>query len=580
MPRKKRPTGLKSLPQDPQEIWEIGRRPMEVEVAELTAQGEQAELALIVTATEPPGVVLADLCTTSASPALLADLVRKAMRHPMFGPPRRPASVRVDTQDEAQALRTTLSRAGVSLEVTPELPMLDAFHAEAMEMFGGIRSDYRSAADRAGTPLSPEGLHTFFDTARTFYRRELWDAFDDSDIFTVSWADAENVSHTVYGIVMGSMGQEFGLALYHSLDDIQRLFDLHTPDMDAMLAHFAGTPELSDAAIEEHTAELLAIPALGLTFTPRRDVPQPLLDEAKHLGLRVAKAAAFPLLFHTTRAGMRLAGTAELQVMLIALRAILAWEKAIETLDVDDDYDVTITSELPAVPDFLPTLTVNTTLIPNPAVSMDEDEDEEDEDDDDFEDMMHHLGRLFDMSDAKSAPRPAGKQPSKQSPSVNTPRGLSPASPQLYTLRVYLQGGPIAPRHAGKEISREIQIRGSDTLHTLHAAIFEAFERWEEHLYEFNLGESPQDQSQLYFYQGGWADEELSSGGDPVTTTLDELDLQVGRYFGYTFDMGDQWEHVIEVVAVKKDTGKGTYPRVSKKVGAAPPQYPDEDDLE
>ena len=576
MPRKQRTTGLKSIQQHPEEIWEIGRRPMEVEVAELTAQGEQPELALVVTATEPPGVVLADICSTSTAPAMLAELVQKAMQQPMFGPPRRPTIVRVGTQDEAQALRVTLSRAGITLEVVPALPMLDALHAEAMEMFGGIRSDYRTAASRAGTPLSIDGLRAFFDTARAFYRRELWDAFDDSDVFTVSWEDADDASHTVYGIVMGSMGQEFGLALYPSLDDIQRLFDLHTPDLDAMLAQLAGAPDLAETALEEHTADILAIPALGLTFTPRRDVPQPLLDEAKHLGLRVAKAAAFPLLFQTSRGGMRLAATAELQVMCIALGAIMAWEKAIEVMDVDDDYDVTITSKLPAVTDFLPALTVNTTLIPNPAVSMDEDEDE-----DDFEDMMIDLGALFEMvTDDEPAPRQSGKKASKKPQDAKTPRGLPPSSPQLYTLRVYLQGGPIASRYAGKEISRQIHIRGSDTLHTLHATIFEAFERMEEHLYEFNLGDNPQDRSQLYFYQGGWADEELSSGGDPVTTTLDELDLQVGRYFGYTFDMGDQWEHVIEVVAVKKDTGKGTYPRISKKVGAAPPQYPDEDDLE
>ena len=574
MPRKQRTTGLKSLQQHPEEIWEIGRRPLEVEVAELTAQGEQAELALVVTATEPPGVVLADVCSTSTSLATLANLVRKAMQQPMFGPPRRPAVVRVGTQDEAQALRTTLNRAGVTLEVVPELPMLDALHAEAMEMFGGIRSDYRTAASRVGTTLSIDGLHTFFDTARTFYRRELWEAFDDQDVFTISWESADDTSHTVYGIVMGSMGQEFGLALYSSLDDIQRLYDLHTPDLDEMLARLAGTASPDDAALEEHTAEMLAIPALGLTFTPRRDVPQPLLDEAKHLGLRLAKASAYPLLLQTSRGGMRLATTAELQVMLIALRAILAWETAIEAMDVDDDYEVTITSELPAVTDFLPALIVNTTLVPNPAVSIDEDED-------DFEDMMVDLGTLLEtFIDDEPTPRKSGKKPSKKAPSTQTTPSKPPLSPQVYTLRVYLQGGPIGPRYAGQEISRQIQIRGSDTLHTLHHAIFEAFEREEEHLYEFNLGDNPQDQSQLYFYQGGWADEELSSGGDPVTTTLDELDLQVGRYFGYIFDMGDQWEHVIEVVAVKKDTGKGTYPRISKKVGAAPPQYPDEDEIE
>jgi len=42
--------------------------------------------------------------------------------------------------------------------------------------------------------------------------------------------------------------------------------------------------------------------------------------------------------------------------------------------------------------------------------------------------------------------------------------------------------------------------------------------------------------------------------------------------------MGDQWEHIIEVLAVAEARGQGKYPRVAKKVGKAPPQYPEDDD--
>jgi len=98
-------------------------------------------------------------------------------------------------------------------------------------------------------------------------------------------------------------------------------------------------------------------------------------------------------------------------------------------------------------------------------------------------------------------------------------------------------------------------------------------------LYEFNLGSSPEDRSRLYFYDGGWGDDDEDTG-DPTTTILDELDLSESRYFGYTFDMGDEWEHVIEVISIKSGPDKGTYPRIGKKIGAAPPQYPKEEDEE
>ena len=98
-------------------------------------------------------------------------------------------------------------------------------------------------------------------------------------------------------------------------------------------------------------------------------------------------------------------------------------------------------------------------------------------------------------------------------------------------------------------------------------------------MYEFNLGSSPEDRSRLYFYDGGWGDDDEDTG-DPTTTILDELDLSESRYFGYTFDMGDEWEHVIEVISIKSGPDKGTYPRIGKKIGAAPPQYPKEEDEE
>ena len=137
--------------------------------------------------------------------------------------------------------------------------------------------------------------------------------------------------------------------------------------------------------------------------------------------------------------------------------------------------------------------------------------------------------------------------------------------------------GQSAQGHANQEISRRIDILGRQTLHDLHQAIFEAFERWEHHLYEFNLGEGPADRSQIYLYTGGVEAGDDEAAGDPTTTSLAALNLEVGRQFGYTFDMGDQWEHLVQVVATAEARGKGKYPRLAKKVGKAPPQYPDDD---
>ena len=54
---------------------------------------------------------------------------------------------------------------------------------------------------------------------------------------------------------------------------------------------------------------------------------------------------------------------------------------------------------------------------------------------------------------------------------------------------------PVTEKFAKKnpEISRTIQIRGDQTLEDLHHAIFDAFDRGEEHMYEFQFGKRPMD---------------------------------------------------------------------------------------
>lgn len=65
--------------------------------------------------------------------------------------------------------------------------------------------------------------------------------------------------------------------------------------------------------------------------------------------------------------------------------------------------------------------------------------------------------------------------------------------------------------------------------------------------------------------------------GNAADTTVDDLDpAQLGA-LSYTFDLGDNWEHYIEL----QDTRNGSLdgdPAVVDEQGAAPPQYRDLDD--
>jgi hypothetical protein len=170
--------------------------------------------------------------------------------------------------------------------------------------------------------------------------------------------------------------------------------------------------------------------------------------------------------------------------------------------------------------------------------------------------------------------RPADADPANRS--AATPAAIPVAPPaNLYVLSVFLMGGPVSEKFANKVISRVIEIRGDQTLEQLHDAIFQAFERWDQHAYEFQFGKRPFDPDGPNY---GVADgpRGKKGTGDARTTRLDDLGLKPDRVFGYWFDFGDDWFHQVEVERIEQAIPTVTYPRVIKRVGKSPPQYLEE----
>jgi hypothetical protein len=172
--------------------------------------------------------------------------------------------------------------------------------------------------------------------------------------------------------------------------------------------------------------------------------------------------------------------------------------------------------------------------------------------------------------------------------------GKSPAKKQtmqtaendrkFYTLEVSIMDGPMTESFLKKNkvVSRTIQIRGDQTLAELHRAIFDAFDREDEHMYEFQIGgEGPMDPKARRYVlpaaMNGLASEDKPAG-DVKQTAIGSLGLQVNDLFGYWFDFGDDWWHQIDVLAVEEQAARGKFPKVVKRVGKSPPQYADWDE--
>lgn len=161
----------------------------------------------------------------------------------------------------------------------------------------------------------------------------------------------------------------------------------------------------------------------------------------------------------------------------------------------------------------------------------------------------------------------------------------SPRSPvQVYTLEVALISGPVTESFAEKNliVARTIEIRGDQTLAQLHEVIFKAFNRGEERPYEFQVGKEPMDPGadrftlEVPFSQPGL--EETPSKGRVHETTVEALQLKVDDHFFYWFDFGDGWWHQITIKAIGETEPRVKYPRITERIGASPPQYPDWDE--
>ena len=153
---------------------------------------------------------------------------------------------------------------------------------------------------------------------------------------------------------------------------------------------------------------------------------------------------------------------------------------------------------------------------------------------------------------------------------MNSPRNV-------YTVKVAL--------FYEKRTCREIEILGSQTLDDLHKAIFEAFDRFDEHLYSFFMTRKKMTGiTRMYDYPEYIHPQGIEKSGygfvrrkqaNAKKTRLDALELTSGTVFYYLFDFGDEWWHEITVKTIEPEKEGVKFPRIVKVQGASPDQYPD-----
>jgi Plasmid pRiA4b ORF-3-like protein len=148
---------------------------------------------------------------------------------------------------------------------------------------------------------------------------------------------------------------------------------------------------------------------------------------------------------------------------------------------------------------------------------------------------------------------------------------------EVYTFKVALK--------YDKRTWRRIEIAASQTLDDLHEAVFEAFDRDDEHLYSFYFCDKPTSKSYnrhdnaveykhpMCFDDYGDENDEYNAAEARLCT----LKLKEKQKFEYLFDFGDCWWHELTFEGSDRRDG-GHYPLIMEKRGDSPPQYPDYED--
>lgn len=151
---------------------------------------------------------------------------------------------------------------------------------------------------------------------------------------------------------------------------------------------------------------------------------------------------------------------------------------------------------------------------------------------------------------------------------------------RIYQFRVTIIGMP--------KIYRIVEASGNCTFYDLHNKIFEAFNRFDPHLYSFFITKSdtknyrsiikapeithPDNTEDIM----GFGRKKMSA----TKTKIDSVRLEEKDVFHYLFDFGDDWWHRIRVQSIKENTERGKYIKIIKTIGESPPQYPEYDDYD
>jgi hypothetical protein len=217
-------------------VWLCSARPMSIPIGE-AADRIQPYIVVVMDATEQMARSFDLVPEAQPDAERVSRVLTKAMYAPMDDAPpeaapmradlvpMRPQRILVDDVALVEALKPMFAEADVEVNFYGELTPIDQF----LQMFDQLAMPKDGRIPFLEIPgIGQPMLAELFDVSAEFFKRDVWDDLDSLEVVRARYPADGGKDYFVS--VMGMGGEQFGLAIYESVEDLNATINAEDPD--------------------------------------------------------------------------------------------------------------------------------------------------------------------------------------------------------------------------------------------------------------------------------------------------------------------------------------------------------------
>lgn len=286
---------LQALPMVEEATWWVVVRRLS---SWIFVENEPKSMFVLLVLEAGGGYILRTNLTENPDTESILENIQLAMLQPMKTDPHKPGRIEVESEELQRELAEPLAGLGVQCETSEFGEFID----ELLDSLSEDLSGYKPFAMIDCPGMTPEKLGDFYRAAAEYYDFAPWRKVPGDHIIHVHVEGLNNPDW--YGIVLGQMGMELGLALYDDRETLRTILDKELPEeerrrltsgMALLFGEKSEASPLDCEAIEEYgwpTANEQAYPTV-MRVNPGLSTRMPLLWELELMQTTISAIIPF-----------------------------------------------------------------------------------------------------------------------------------------------------------------------------------------------------------------------------------------------------------------------------------------------